>query len=493
MGWWESFFGGEFWLTRLLLQRGIALIYLVVFLNAAFQFVPLLGERGLLPVSWWLKKSGGAAVVNSPSIFQVYFSDWFAQVLAWAGVLLACWALTGLSEKFGLTVSMATWVALYVLYLSFVNVGQVFYAFGWESILLEAGFFAIFLGPANMAPSAAVIWMFRWLLFRIMLGAGLIKLRADPCWLDLTCLFYHYETQPIPGPLSWYYHHFPGVVHKLGVVFNHWVELIVPWGLFFPRGVAAAAGAFVIIFQAILITSGNLSWLNWLTLIIAFSAFDDRVWQMLFSFSPPALSAGPGWLSQVIMVLSVGVVVLSILPIMNMISPRQAMNAVFNPFHLVGTYGAFGGVTKERYEIIFEGTRDQPTDPAAKWHVYEFRGKPGDVGRWPPQIAPYHLRLDWLTWFAAFSPEPRDVWLVRLVEKLLEGNRNVTRLLRHNPFPDAPPTYVRAWYFRYRFSTPEERKTTGQVWQRELMSEYLPPMSLAHPLFKQVERQLKGE
>src|SRR5437879_3724184 len=229
----------DFWLTRLVFQRALGLVYLVAFLVALNQFRPLLGERGLLPVPDFVRQ---VPFRISPSLFYFCPKDSAFAVTAWIGILLSCLAITGLSERYGLPFSMVTWALLWVLYMSFVNVGQTFYSFGWESILLEAGFYTIFLGSRNVPPPKLVIWMLRWLLFRIMFGAGMIKLRGDPCWRDLTCLNYHYETQPMPNPLSWYFHWAPEWTHRAGVAFNHVCELAVPIGYFIPGPTAAGCG-----------------------------------------------------------------------------------------------------------------------------------------------------------------------------------------------------------------------------------------------------------
>ena len=266
--------GGRSWRTRLLLQRGLALVYLIAFLVAARQFVPLLGEHGLLPVPRFVSQ---VPFLATPSLFHLLPRDGAFVAAAWVGVALSLFALTGLSERGGGALSVLTWLSLWVLYLSFVNVGQVFYAFGWETMLLEAGFLAVFLGDARSAPSSIVILLFRWMLFRTMFGAGLIKIRGDACWRDLTCLFYHYETQPMPNPLSWYFHWLPQPVHRFGVAFNHFAELVVPFAYFAPPGFAAAAGGVTIFFHLWLAASGNFSFLGLLTIVLAASTLDDRV------------------------------------------------------------------------------------------------------------------------------------------------------------------------------------------------------------------------
>jgi hypothetical protein len=190
---------GDIWLVRLLFQRGLAAIYCVAFLNALNQFRPLLGERGLLPVPDFLAR---VRFREAPSIFHVHYSDRFFTLLAGVGLALSLVALAGISEAGPLWLSIGVLLLLWLLYSSIVNVGQTFYGFGWESMLLEAGFFAIFLGPSGLVPSLIPLLALRWMLFRVELGAGLIKLRHDRCWRDLTCLQYHYETQPMPNPLS---------------------------------------------------------------------------------------------------------------------------------------------------------------------------------------------------------------------------------------------------------------------------------------------------
>src|SRR5262252_4754763 len=231
--------GKNYWLTRFVLQRSLALVYLIAFIAVVHQFKPLLGEHGLLPVPLFIEQ---APFAESPSIFDWFPKDFAFDLFGWIGITLALFALSGFSEKFGNLASAGTWSALWVIYLSYVNVGQNFYGFGWETMLLEAGFLAIFMGDEKTSPSLITIFLVRWMLFRTMFGAGLIKLRGDLCWRDWTCLYYHYETQPMPNPLSWYFHWLPQPVHQFGVGFNHFAELAVPFAYFAAPPFAAIAG-----------------------------------------------------------------------------------------------------------------------------------------------------------------------------------------------------------------------------------------------------------
>jgi hypothetical protein len=377
---------------------------------------------------------------------------------------------------------MLVWFALWALYLSIVNVGQTFYGFGWESLLLEAGFLAIFLGPTDVAPPLPVIILMRWLLFRVEFGAGLIKLRGDRCWRRLTCLDYHHETQPMPNPLSWWFHRLPAPLHRMEVAANHATQLVVPFLLFTPQPYASVAGVIMIVTQGWLVLSGNFSWLNVVTMTLAFSALDNRLLEAVLPASPPAVLADPpAWFGALALALAAAFAVLSWWPVRNMLSSHQAMNLSFNRLHLVNTYGAFGTISRERNEVVIEGTDDTTITPSTDWRPYEFKGKPGDPRRRPPQVAPYHLRLDWLMWFAALSPAYAEPWLPRLAAKLLEGDEPTLRLLdrRGNPFPDAPPVFVRARLFRYRYTTRAERRTNGAWWVRTEIGIYLPPVRRA--------------
>jgi len=459
-----SLYFGHVWLIRLVFQRGLAALYLFAFLGALFQFKALLGEHGLLPVPAFTKR---IHFRDSPSIFVWRYSDRLLTIVAWIGIILSAIALTGLYE------GPPIWLVLWILYVSIVNVGQTFYAFGWESMLCEAGFFAIFLGTGE--PSLIPILALRWMLFRTELGAGLIKLRHDECWRNLTCLYYHYETQPLPNPTSWFFHRQPKFMHRFAVMFSHFVQVIVPFGLFAPQPFASIAGALIIFHQLWLIVSGNYAWLNWLTVVLGITAFSD--WRAAPPTEPRSL-----FFDWTLYAFGAMTIILSIRPVLNFFSKHQLMNYSYNRLHIINVYGAFGSVTKERYEIVIEGSGD-----GVQWREYGFKAKPGDVHRTPPIVAPYHLRLDWLMWFLPFSVAVTsrgivmpgyDLWFIRFIRKLLENDGPTLKLLRENPFAERAPKFIRALYYRYRYTTAAEKRETGAWWHRELIDQYLPPVSL---------------
>ena len=466
----------DYELARFAIERGLGLLYAIAFLVAARQFPALSGERGLEPAR---RALAARTFLQAPSLFHLGYSDRRFQAVARTGFAVSILVVLGVAHAAPLPITMLAWFVLWVLYSSIVNVGGTFYSFGWETLLLEAGFLAIFLGNADTAPLFPVLLLFRWLAFRVEFGAGLIKLRGDRCWRTLSCMEWHHETQPIPNPLSWFFHRLPRRVHRVEVVGNFVAQLVLPFGLFLPQPFATLAAVLMIGTQLYLVVSGNYAWLNWVTIVILFGAVDDGTVAAVLGAAPLAATTGaaPAWFVAAVIVLTVVILALSWFPVRNLLSPNQRMNASFDPFRLVNTYGAFGSVSRQRYEVIIEGSLDVDPDTEA-WREYVFKAKPSDPRRMPRQYAPYHLRLDWLMWFLPLSSQYADPWFMPFLARLLEGDRAVLALLGPNPFPDAPPVQVRARLFRYRYTSWAELRATGRWWSRELVSDYVGPVRL---------------
>jgi Lipase maturation factor len=474
----------DYTVARFLLERGIAAIYLVAFVVAWKQFPALCGERGLEPAPRFLRLE--PRFRDAPTIFRwIVYSDAKLRGLSAVGVAIAAALILGLPQAAPLPVTILAWFVLWASYQSIVNIGGSFYSFGWESLLLEAGFLAMFLGNAAIAPPILVLFGFRWLAFRVEFGAGLIKLRGDRCWRELRCMDFHHETQPMPNPLSWLFHRLPRRLHSAEVLGNFVAQLVLPFGLFLPQPFATIAAVLMIATQLYLVVSGNYAWLNWATIVAMTAALADpvlaaaaRFVNPAFQLTSPVFDVAPLPFTAVVLLVAVVVVALSWFPVRNMLSPNQAMNASFDPFRIVNTYGAFGSVSRNRDEVIVEGTDASAIEATTTWREYEFKGKPGDVRRLPRQFAPYHLRLDWLMWFLPLSSRYGERWFVPFLTRLLEGDRPTLALLRSNPFPDKPPRFIRARLYRYRFTTPDERRDTGAWWSRTLIGEVMPPVTL---------------
>ena len=485
---WTAWFDApEYEFARQVLQRGIAAVFFVAFLSSLNQFPALLGERGLLPVPEFLARAGRRL---RPTLFSWRYSDRLLRAVCVTGLAIAALLVLGLPQQGPPWVPLLAYLTLWLLYMSVVNVGQTFYGFGWEMLLLEAGFTAAFLGSDQTPPPRTILILLAWLLFRLEFGAGMIKIRGGREWRDLTALYYHHETQPMPGPLSRQAHLLPRAWHRVEVLGNHFAQLVVPFFLFAPQPLAGAAARIIIVTQLWLVASGNFAWLNWMAILLAFAAVSDPVAHAVLPALPldwHAASAGAGsgaagsqapaaWLVVVVLA-TVLLLVLSYRPAENLFSHYQLMNAAFNRWQLVNAYGAFGSVTKQRIEIVVEGTLAEEPDEAADWREYGFRGKPGDVRRIPRQWAPYHLRLDWLMWFLPLR-SVHEQWFYAFLAKLLVADRPTLRLLRHDPFGGARPRWVRARSFLYRFATRAEFRATGQRWIRIPLHESIPPLSL---------------
>jgi hypothetical protein len=559
----------DYALTRTLILRLLGFVYVFAFLGIIFQGLPLLGSHGLTPAASFLHKMGDPSFIDLPTVFVWDCSD----------TALMTWAYVGLAISLSVAAGYANLPMLLVLWLvygSYERIGQTWWGFGWEIQLLETTLIAAFLAhpwdPRPLAarpPPTAAIVLARWLVFRIMLGAGLIKLRGDACWRDLTCLHSHFETQPIPNPMSAWFHHMPHVFHSTGVLFNHFVEVVCPFFVFGPRKLRIIAGVSMLAFQGVLILSGNLAFLNWLTVIPVIACFDDdallavvprrfrdrlrarlpaRVernpWQLwlTIALALAAILFFEGWFVVGAVTLVGPALFLAITDWRKWLWPRlgradarqitlgcfcalvifksgrvvdnltslhhQDMNAAYDRLALVNTYGAFGSVGSERYELLIEGTLD--ADPEhADWRAYELPCKPGDLSRRPCFLGPYHRRLDWLIWFAAMEPcewqivpnngeqvlacfftdedghrrayRPRDPWWFHMVYKLLDGDRTIRELIAVDPFAGKPPRWLRIRRARYHFAS----GSNDAWWTRDEPTVWLAPIALDTPGFSE--------
>ena len=474
-----------YWLTRFVILRLMGFVYLVAFYVAARQLVPLVGEHGLTPAAPFFQSFSDSLTgfLNCPSLFWFDHSDTALRVIPWIGVVLSAVVLAGYANAIMMTV-------LWFFYISIVYVGQEWYGYGWEIQMSETGFLCIFLCPLldarpfSLRPAPwQIIMLFRWLIFRIMLGSALIKLRGDSCWRDLTALYYHFETQPIPNPFSRWFHFLPHPVLQFGVIWTFIVELVSPFFLFWPRWGRYIAGGIIISFQLTLIVSGNLSFFNWLTFLPALACFDDRFWRWILprflisdaveaqvAAKPHRVMNGMAW--------AVGglVAVLSIQPVMNLFDPHQAMNTSYDPLHLVNTYGAFGTVGRERPVLIFEGTDSADPDTATDWKEYPYMAGPWDPKLSPRFIAPYQPHLDWQLWFAAMGSPEEYPWTWNLIWKLLHNDPGTLSLFGSNPFPDHPPRYIRTVLYIYHFAKPGNPEHV--YWTRQRLGLWLPAYSV---------------
>jgi lipase maturation factor 1 len=429
--------------------RALGLIYLVAFLSFGVQAIGLIGQRGIEPLRDFvsaLRESGG--VRDAPIIFWLASSDAAIRAVWIGGALAAVVAIAGRWQRSALAVCLVLWISISVA-------GQDFLSFQWDILLSEVGFLAIFASDSRI-----MVWLFRWLLFRLMFFSGAVKLLSgDPTWRNLTALRFHYETQPLPTPLAWYMEQLPLGFQKASTAVTFVAELLVPVLFFAPKPVRRIAAVVTIALQLLILATGNYTFFNWLAIALCMWLYiePERTW-----------NAKVEWPLAAFIAVTTTLLFLELFGVPMPPGPGAVMHTVA-PLRIVNSYGLFAVMTTERPEIVVEGSVD-----GLDWRAYEFRDKPGDVHRAPPMVAPHQPRLDWQMWFAALGSYQQNRWFVNFMIRLLQGEPTVTRLLAYNPFPDVPPKFVRARVYQYHFT----RWGSRDWWTREERGTYFPPVSL---------------
>ncbi|PYJ92922.1 MAG: hypothetical protein DME54_02550 [Verrucomicrobia bacterium] len=490
-----------FWAQRWFL-RALGLIYLIAFVSLWVQVEGLVGSDGVSPVNQFLpavyERFGRSAYSLLPTLCWFNSSNGFLHFLCSGGVVLSLLLIVGIAPALSL-------VALFVFYLSLILAGQTFLSFQWDILLLETGFLSIFLAPWRIWPrelfwwpgaaipatavSRPALFLLKFLLFKLMLMSGVVKLTSgDNSWWNLTALDYHYWSQPLPTVFGWWADKSPEWFKHFSVAFCLVVESIVPFFIWAPRRLRLIAAGLMIFLQLVIALTGNYCFFNLLTIALCLLLIDDAVVASLCRGallrrirSTATQRRAYNGLSRYAAI----AVIIVTLPINAWLIftafkpdtewPRLLAVAYgrVETFRIVNGYGLFRVMTKGRDEIVIEGSAD-----GFDWLPYEFKWKPGDVMRAPGWCAPHQPRLDWQMWFAALGTPRENPWLGGLIVQLLQGSPDVSRLLAKNPFPREPPRYIRAMFYRYRFTTLREHRQTGAWWKRQELREYLPTMSL---------------
>ncbi|TXS94228.1 DUF393 domain-containing protein [Parahaliea maris] len=456
-----------------LFLRLLALVYLAAFGSLTWQASGLIGEQGILPTEDYFAaldmSLGKQKYFLVPSFFWLGASTAAFIALGAAGCLLSLALLAGRATRVVLPL-------LYLFYLSLYHAGQRFTSYQWDALLLEVGFLAILLPWCPRLVS----WLYRWVLFRFLLQSGLVKLLSgDPAWRHLSALRYHFETQPLPNVLAWYAHQLPDALLRVGAGFTLLVELIVPWLILMPRRPRQWAATLVVIFQLAITLTGSYNFFNLLTVGLCLMLLDDHCVERWLPRKLGRSAAGltprlsrARWLIYPLAGLQALLGALLLVNTMQRIpgdSTGYTLLYWSSPWQIANSYGPFAVMTTQRREIVFEGSHD-----GRHWIEYELPYKPGDPLRRPGWATPRQPRLDWQLWFAALQQPQNNPWVGRLVEGLLQGSPPVLALFSVNPFPEAPPRYVRASLYRYQFTTGPERQATGAWWRREKLGRYWP-------------------
>ena len=464
---------------RAIFLRGLGVVYLAAFGSLAVQLDGLIGSRGILPAREFLDEFGPVLGPDRfwkvPTLLWLGASDGALHFLGWGGIAASAALIVGILPA-------ACLAYLWAAYLSLTVVGSPFFSYQWDILLLESGLlgflfspWVFWLGEARGEPSRLVVWLIRWLVFRLMFLSGLVKLASgDPTWRAWEAMKYHYETQPLPTWTSWYAHQLPAWFHKASVGFMFWAELIAPILIFGPRRLRLVGFWSMVLLQVGIMATGNYGFFNLLTIVLCLSLIEDRDWGRRDVI--PVDSRHRPWWRRVPLVLAAAVIV----PVTAMeaidasrvtvIFPEalETLRRWVSPLRSMNSYGLFAVMTTERPEITVEGSDDGTT-----WTPYAFRWKPGDVDRAPRFCIPHLPRLDWQMWFAALSGDcRRERWFLAFERRLFEGSPDVLALLASDPFPDAPPRYLRARLDLARFTG----RGSSAWWRREPAGLFCPPI-----------------
>lgn len=479
-------------LSRFMFLRGLALVYLCAFLSINMQWRGLFGSHGISPAADLMNAAhsqlGSSVYWQFPTLLLLNSGDTMIQALCAAGMVSSILIFMGISPALFLFIA-------WVCYLSISNADQTFLSFQWDTLLLETGMLAMVYAPVRFIPSLhkekqpsmLICWMLYWLLFRLMYGAGYVKLASgDSTWRDLTALNYHYFTQPIPAWTSWYAHHLPDWFQSTSVVIMFIIELGLPFLIFFRGWMRLTAFFGLVGLQVLIALTGNYGFFNVLALVLCLNLIDDKQWKRILPFRFFALPDTSYEASFIIRMrkwitvpfcmayLFISGIVFSQQMMQYSLPERlaQLMNTA-QAFRSVNRYGLFAVMTTTRPEIIIEGSKD-----GNEWKPYIFYWKPVRLDEAPRFTGPNMPRLDWQMWFAALGNYEHNRWLIQFMGKLLENESDVIALLKENPFQDEPPMYIHAVLYQYEFTLPDERSANGNWWRREQQGLYCPVLTL---------------
>ncbi len=511
--------------ARYIVMRGLGVIFLSAFYSYVFQIQGLMGPHGISPAVNYLNAArehleSPARYFQVPTIFWLTGASRSALWVAVAAGLLAS-ALLIVNVAPRLCVAVCT-----LLFLSIISVSGVFSSYQSDGMLLEAGFIGVFFAPRGVRPGVGstspplrmVRFMLLWEWFRIYFESGVVKLASgDPQWRDFTALDHYYENGPLPTWVGWYVQHLPHAFHAAMTAVTLLVELIIVWAAFLPRRFRGWLFAVVTTLQIGIILTANYAFLNYLVLLLGFLLLDDMMlrrhlaaWRRRFGLTSSRTRGASGplriiaqrfglrarrWLRRWIQAILprratpkgpvfafaqlavLGIVFYATLlnfPLMAAASLPSIMSwpaTVLEPFRFANGYGLFAVMTRERFEIEFQGTLDGET-----YTPYPFRCKPQDITKAPGIYAPYQPRFEWNLWFASLGNVRRNQWVLRTAVALLRAEPDVLELFAFDPFKGARPIEVRTVVYRYWFSTLDEQRQRGVFWRRELLGAYAPAL-----------------
>jgi hypothetical protein len=495
-------------IARWLFLRALGLIYFSAFFALLFQVRGLIGSRGILPASDYLRYASSLGAMRFwyiPSLLWLNGSDRMLMTICWLGLFASVILVVNIWPR-------AMLFLCFVCFFSFVGAAQDFSGYQSDGMLLEAGFLSLFLAPpgifpgwgAKHPPARAAVFLLLWEWFRIYFESGVVKLASgDTTWRNLTAMYEYYQNGPLPTWIGWYLQHFPNWFHIATAALTLVMELLLVWMAFLGRRWRIVCFFIVTAWQIGVIASANYTFLNYLVLVLAFFLLDDAFLRLFIPqgyrtglnqtsagttpTEPPVVEREEAKvpierhpLASIRLAFSTTMLIwifyATAVPLIKMLWREAPLPtrpvAILEPFRIANAYGLFAVMTPHRYEIEFQGSND-----GEHWIAYPFRYKPQRLDQRPRIYAPYQPRFDWNLWFASLGSWQQNPMVPRTEELLLENDPDVLGLFAGNPFPNAPPHLLRAVLWQYWFSTIEEKRTSGIWWRRQLIGPYAPTIT----------------
>jgi hypothetical protein len=457
----------SFLVGRWIWLRALGGIFFSAFYSLYFQIHGLVGPQGILPASAYLDAVSHALGWKrfwfAPTVLWINAGDRALDAIVWIGLVASVAIVVNLWPRVSIAIAG-------ICFLSFIAVAEDFASYQSDGMLLEAALLSIFFAPrgvrpglgADRPPSKASLWMLRWEWFRIYFESGVVKiLSGETQWRDLTAMDKYYENGPLPTWIGWYVQHLPHAFHAATAAYTLIAELLISFLVFFPKKWSKRI-AFILTtpLQIAIILTANYAFLNYLVLFLGFLLVDDN-WFKVDRLVPRP--ARPSYAAAVILPL------IFITTVFGFMMPNFPTVTLLEPFRVANSYGLFAVMTRGRYEIEFQGTADNKT-----WIAYPFRYKPQYPKKAPGIYAPYQPRFEWNLWFASLGTWVENRWVLNTEVRLIENSPPVIELFAGNPFAKKPPIAVRTMRWRYWFTTPEEKRRTGNWWNHELVGPYAP-------------------
>jgi lipase maturation factor 1 len=486
--------------ARWLFLRALGLIFFSAFYSLAFQIRGLIGPNGILPARDYLvqveRVLGSARFWYAPTVFWWSASDRYLLGVVVAGMVASLLLVLNVCPRGTIAVCL-------VAFLSFIAAAQDFASYQSDGMLLEAGFISLFFAPSGWwprwgssdPPSRASRYLLIWLMFRIYFESGIAKiLGRDPEWRDFTAMDQYYQNGPLPTWIAWYAHQLPHAFHAATAVLTLALELVLIFAIFLPRRSRIVFFFLITAWQIGIILTSNYAFLNYLVLVLGFLLLDDKFLAKFFPqnlqtasvtlvgapMTPPANAQG--WQNNIRLwvqaIFLTWIFYATSALLIFMVFPSAPFPAgpirALEPFRVANEFGLFAVMTRERYEIEFQGSPD-----GQSWTPYPFRNKPQDVHAPPRIYAPYQPRFDWNLWFASLGNWRQYPFVLNVEERLLSGEPGVLALFAANPFPARPPTQIRVVLWQYWFTGWSEKREQSLWWRREQVGLYGPTIERA--------------